>query len=308
MKILFPYKTTVLEDVKGIDEGMIIISRDGKYVINTNGKELFIWNAETGLIEKKKKMDFRLPFSSYIDAVKRVLVLFHKKNIYLYSLPDLRLIKDIKNAHEDHIYIAKISPDKKQILTASKKEIKIWSLDGLIEYKITNLKMEWGYMTPAFDPEELIIAYKQKNNIILHDINTGKISRIEPCKADFDPGPGEPIIISRKHNIMITACETSVNIYSILPPLCLMKILHYQPLTAIRYDAQIDKISICKSEQINFILDPATLKLRPLCILDNPDNGAYDAAWVVKNKLRLVGWTGRIESLMLLEYQVEQIM
>jgi len=306
VKILFPDKTTVLEETKGIDEGMIIISRDGKYVINSSRKELFVWNAETGILEKRQKMNFSLPFAANIDAVKNVLVLFHKKNLYLYSLPNLDLLNEIKNAHSDPISIAKISQDKEHVVTASKKEIKIWGLDGLIEYKITNLKLEWGYLSPAFDPEKLVVAYKQKNNIILHDINTGEIlSRIEPCKADFDPGPGFPIVISMRHNIIISSCETSVNVYSISPPLCLMKMLHYQPLTAIRYDAQTDKISICKSEQVNFVLDPATMKLQPLCILDNPDNGAYDAAWVVKNNLRLVGWTGRIESLVLLEYQVK---
>ena len=303
VNILTPHRIVTLEAQKGIDNSMIILDRDGKYVINCSKKELFVWNARNGMLIKRKKMDFTLPYTPDIDAVNNILVLFRKKTIYLYSLPNIEPIMELENAHDSHIYNARITPDKKHIITASKKEIKVWSLNGNLEYELVDIKLEPLYMSPAVDIDNLTIAYKSGKQIIVQRLDTKKIIGVlDPCPSDFDPGSGNPSAISVRHNIIISHCETSINIYSFSPPRCLMKILHYQPLTSIRYDSTVSKMAICKSEQINLILDPNTMEFKPIRILDNPDNGAYDIAWVDKNKVRVIGWKAKAFDLIVLDY------
>ena len=83
-----------------------------------------------------------------------------------------------------------------------------------------------------------------------------------------------------------------------------MKILHYQPLTSIRHDSTVDKIAICKSEQINLVLNPNNMEFKLIRILDNPDNGAYDIAWVDRSRVKVVGWKAKTSDLVVLDYPV----
>ena len=92
VQILSPLRKVYLEDTKSIDSSMIILSRDGKYVINTNGKKLLVWDADRGHL-RIVSMNFRLPICFDIDATDNVLILFNNRDLYFYSLPDAEPIE-----------------------------------------------------------------------------------------------------------------------------------------------------------------------------------------------------------------------
>ena len=186
------------------------------------------------------------------------------------------------------ILTTRLCPDMKCFLSASRHEIKVWDLSGNLRWGIDDANIDIGYMAPAFDPESLLFAYSKKNSIVIHDIGGGSQLHIDGCKPDIRPIPGEPSVVSKKHNIVVSIFEESiVNIYSITPPSCIVTMMFEQPLTAIRYDILSDKILICSATNRMLVIDPQTFAIQTVFVGTN--SGIYDAAWV-NNRLRVLYW------------------
>ena len=285
VKVLLPFKCIPLEKVRGAFSDMSILSRDSRFVINFANKKIFVWDSETGELITKRKLEFNLPYIPDIDASNHTLLLFRKKNLLIYSLPDVKFIKEIRDAHKKHIKCVKFSPDRNSFITASKSEIKIWDLNGNQLYTLSGLKLDILYMGPAYDPRSKVVAYSFKNRIILKKVDTEEeITSIMQCQADFDSGPGIPVAISMNDNFVVSLCETSINLYSISPPKCLMKILHFQPLTAARHYIE-GYVTITKADSISMVLETHTGKITYLT-----GHICADDAVIKGKEIKLIGF------------------
>ena len=268
---------------KNIADEMFILSRDGRYVINTHEKYINVWDAETGEHVGVWKLRFNLPFPTDMDAIDNMLVAYRGSNIVFLSLSDMVILREIPNAHDTRIFTVRICPDKRYILTASKNDIKIWDLHGGLKWGMSGIKISAGFMTPTFDPEYHVVAYERKKHIYIRDLETNNILAIKKCG-----GQSYPTVVSKKYNLVVGADVTSIHLYSINPPECIKKISFSEWLLSVRYDLEVDRIVICNGRKV-LVVDPRDKSISEI-VIDGKDSAIFDAAWVSPKILRLVGW------------------
>jgi len=274
------------------------ISRTGKYVCYIDGDVVYVWDANSGSLLASKKLDFK-PSRDRIDCGNDILVLAKKNDILLFSLPSIVEILRISRAH-NKICSVGFTYDMKRIVSVGKDGVKVWSLDGALIRETDRVKCR----AVAYDPEAELMAFREKDSIIVYDLRREIDVESEKTYFIFHESivKDEALMFIHKHRLLICLdtvldsgfeCDV-LDVYCLEPITPLARIILPSMLSTIRYFPDKETVIITNTHNINYILKLPSLELGFIRITDDAIPESFPAAFdatIIGDKIRIVGST-----------------
>ena len=280
-----------------VDEpAKVFISRTGRYVCYVNGDVVHVWDANSGSQLASKELGFK-PSRDRIDCGSDALLIAGKKDILMFDLPNMSEILRVSGAH-NKICSVKFTYDMKHIVSIGKDKVKVWSLNGALIRETDRVKCR----SIAYDPEVELMAFREKDDIILYDLRRGVDVASKRTYFIFHESivKDEALMLINRHRFLICMdtvidqgfdCDV-LDIYSTEPIMPLVRIVLPSMFSTIRYFPDRGIVIITNTHNINYVLKLPSLELRLIKITDSalPETfpAAFDAT-VMGDRIRIIG-------------------
>ncbi|MCB0546676.1 MAG: caspase family protein [Phaeodactylibacter sp.] len=152
-------------NTKGLEAVSLAVSRDGRYVLSTNGdSRAILWDSLGNEIQEMAGKDYRTYAADFFPSGDTILSASELLDARLWNTQTGELIKELP--HNTGVEAALISPDGQYMLTRSKDDkLRLWDNRGELLWEDNGWELFEG--RASFSPDSKVMAIPNGKNIIL---------------------------------------------------------------------------------------------------------------------------------------------